>query len=457
MPVTIVVPQLGESVVEGTVGKWLKKEGDPIAKDEPIVEIITDKINIELPAPSAGTLGKITIAEGVVAQVGQQLGVILAQGESMPAGNGAAAPQAAKPQQAPPPQQPKQQQAPAGGNASAPPTNASAPRSGAAVAEPPSRGEDQRVSPAVRKLLKEHQLDVSRIRGSGMGGRVTREDVLNHIEGSRVAASAGGRAPSAPTPSAPQAQPQPLKPIPAPAFAQEGSREEDVQQATNVRKKIAENMLRSRHMAAHCSTWDEVDMTELVSLRGRLKEKVKATYGVNLTYMPFILKAAVKALHEYPMLNASMTESGEIHYKKYYNVGIAVHRDSGLIVPVLRDADRKTLLQIANEIEDLGSRARADKLQLNDIQGGTFTITNAGMFGATASTPIINYPEVGVLGVHLIQERPVVRDHRIVIRQMMTLVVSFDHRLVDGTPAVQFLHRVKELLEHPESWLLDTI
>jgi 2-oxoglutarate dehydrogenase complex dihydrolipoamide succinyltransferase (E2) component len=446
MPVTIVVPQLGESVVEGTVGKWLKKEGDPIAKDEPIVEIITDKINIELPAPSAGTLGKITIPEGTVAQVGQELGQILAQGESMPQGGAKqAAPKPAPSQPEPRPAAPSPSPAPE--------------RAGTAVAER-MNGEEQRVSPAVRKLLKEHNLDVARIRGSGMGGRVTREDVLNHIEGSRVAASAPSAPPSGQAPGrvpAPQAAPQPLKPIPAPAFAQAGSREEEVVQATNVRKKIAENMLRARHMAAHCSTWDEVDMTALVALRARLKEKVKATYGVNVTYMPFIVKAVVRALHEYPMLNASMTESGEIHYKKFYNIGIAVHRDSGLIVPVLHDADRKTLLQVAQEIEDLGSRARADKLQLNDIQGGTFTITNAGMFGATASTPIINYPEVGVLGVHLIQERPVVRDHRIVIRNMMTLVVSFDHRLVDGTPAVQFLHRVKELLEDPESWLLDSI
>ena len=439
MPVTIVVPQLGESVVEGTVGKWLKKEGDPIAKDEPIVEIITDKINIELPAPSAGTLGKIMIAEGVVAQVGQQLGVILAQGESMPAGAagpGTAGGAAGQPQ--PPAPRAASASAGAGGNASSgsAPSRVEAPsRTGAAVAESPAGGEDQRVSPAVRKLLKEHSLELSRIRGSGMGGRVTREDVLNHIEGSKVAASAGAYA----QPSAP------------------GSREEDVQQATNVRKKIAENMLRSRHLAAHCATWDEVDMTRLVELRTRLKERVKATYGVGLTYMPFIIKAVVRGLREFPMLNASMTEGGEIHYKKYYNVGVAVHRDSGLIVPVLHDADRKTLLQLAQEIEDLGSRARADKLQLADIQGGTFTVTNAGMFGATASMPIINYPEVGVLGVHLIQERPIVRDHRIVIRQMMTLVLSFDHRLVDGTPAVQFLHRVKELLEDPESWLLDSI
>jgi len=452
MPVTIVVPQLGESVVEGTVGKWLKKEGEPIAKDEPIVEIITDKINIELPAPAAGTLGKITVPEGTVAQVGQQLGVILQQGESLPAGSQAAPAQPTSARPSAPPAPP-----PAGGAPAREPAPA---RAGTAVAEAPS-GDDQRVSPAVRKLLKEHSLDLSGIRGSGMGGRVTREDVLNHIEAGKIAASAGAGAP-APQPApglapgrAPVA-PKPLKPIPGAAFTQPGSREEVVQPLTNVRKKIAENMLRSRHSAAHCSTWDEVDMTALVEMRARLKERIKTTYGVNLTYMPFIMKAVVRALREFPILNASMTES-EVHFKKYYNIGVAVHRDQGLIVPVVHDADRKTMLQLSQEIEDLGSRARADKLTLNDIQGGTFTITNAGMFGATASTPIINYPEVGVLGVHLIQERPVVRDHRIVIRQMMTLVLSFDHRLVDGTPAVQFLHRVKELLEDPESWLLDSI
>ena len=452
MPVTIVVPQLGESVVEGTVGKWLKKEGEPIAKDEPIVEIITDKINIELPAPAAGTLGKITVPEGTVAQVGQQLGVILQQGESLPAGSQAAP---AQPSSARPPAPPAPP--PAGGAPAREPAPA---RAGTAVADAPS-GDDQRVSPAVRKLLKEHSLDLSGIRGSGMGGRVTREDVLNHIEAGKIAASAGAGAPSpqpAPglAPGRAPVAPKPLKPIPGAPFTQPGSREEVVQPLTNVRKKIAENMLRSRHSAAHCSTWDEVDMTALVEMRARLKERIKTTYGVNLTYMPFIMKAVVRALREFPILNASMTES-EVHFKKYYNIGVAVHRDQGLIVPVVHDADRKTMLQLSQEIEDLGSRARADKLTLNDIQGGTFTITNAGMFGATASTPIINYPEVGVLGVHLIQERPVVRDHRIVIRQMMTLVLSFDHRLVDGTPAVQFLHRVKELLEDPESWLLDSI
>jgi 2-oxoglutarate dehydrogenase E2 component (dihydrolipoamide succinyltransferase) len=494
MPVTIVVPQLGESVVEGTIGKWLKKVGEPIAKDEPIVEIITDKINIELPAPSAGTLGEITAAEGVVAQVGEKLGTILAAGESLPANGaggaktqqpaaashgGGGAPTATTPPPAAAPAAPKsdvaQGDAPMGAVAAGPRTPPSAPavpggRGGAGMpgmaphATPSDDG--QRLSPAVRKLVKENDVDVSQIRGSGMGGRVTREDVLTHLEARKVAASAPGvrseTAPAydapaggAPRPAAPEA-PRPTKAIPTSAFAAPGTREEKVEPLTNVRKMIAQNMVKSRHTAAHCAVSVEVDMNSLVEMRGRLKEKVQRDYGIKLTYMPFIVKSVVRALKEHPILNASMTDT-EVHYKKYYNIGFAVHRDQGLIVPVIRDADRKNLLQIAHDIEDLSGRARAEKLTLDDIQGGTFTITNAGMFGATSSVPVINVPEVGILGVHLIEERAVVRDHRVVVRWMMTLVLSFDHRLVDGTPAVQFLHRVKELLEDPESWLLDSI
>ena len=501
MPVTIVVPQLGESVVEGTIGKWLKQVGEPIAKDEPIVEIITDKINIELPAPTAGTLGEITAAEGTVAQVGEKLGSILAPGESLPAG-GAAAPapahaaagaasgagagagvdakaaRAAAATPASPESRTPQGDAPLGAVAAGPRTAASAPAFGNAPPGHPAGGpatnnaaphvapheDGQRLSPAVRKLVKENDVDVSQIRGSGMGGRVTREDVLTYLEARKVAASAPGRGAPAMAPGrmdrfepAPAAPPsQPTKAIPAPAFAAPGTREEAVEPLTNVRKMIAQNMVKARHTAAHCAVADEVDMTALVEMRGRLKERVQKEYGVKLTYMPFIVKAVVRALKEHPILNASMTDT-EVRYKKYYNIGIAVHRDQGLIVPVVHDADRKNLLQIAADIEDLGARARAEKLTLNDIQGGTFSITNAGMFGATSSVPVINVPEVGILGVHLIEERPVVRDHRIVVRWMMTLVLSFDHRLVDGTPAVQFLHRVKELLEDPESWLLDAV
>ena len=456
MPVTIVVPQLGESVVEGTIGKWLKKVGDPIAKDEPIVEIITDKINIELPSPAAGTLGAIAVPEGQVAQVGDPLGQILAAGESASAAPAAPKPAAAG-SPAPQPAAPQPARETAGAPAPSRPAPSPAPAYATAVAAPPST-DGQRLSPAVRKLAKEHQVDVGQIRGSGMGGRVTREDVLTHLEARKVAASAPSQAATAAPGRAPEAapQPKPLKPIPTSAFATAGARESERKPLTNIRKKIAENMVKSRHTAAHCSTWDEVDMTNLVELRKRLKDRVRMEYGVGLTYMPFIMRAVVRALKEYPILNASMTDT-EVELKKYYNIGVAVHRDQGLIVPVVHDADRKTLLQLAAEIDDLGRRARNDKLTLDDIQGGTFTITNAGMFGATASTPIINVPEVGILGVHLIQERPVVRDHRIAVRWMMNLVISFDHRLVDGTPAVQFLHRVKELLEDPESWLLDSV
>lgn len=468
MPTTIVVPQLGESVVEGTIGKWLKKVGDSIAKDEPIVEIITDKINIELPAPTAGTLGRVLIPEGTVAQVGQELGVILAPGESLagaaaavaaPAMAMAGGPSAAGTAQAMTPREPGPMASPT------PPS--------AALPEAPS-ADGQHLSPAVRKLVREHGVDLSQIRGTGLGGRVTREDVLGYLE-HRVPARPGPAAVSAPAarPGTPAAVPEPprtatsaagaaapaapsRKPIPGPVTGGTAPREEVVEPAGSVRKKIAENMLRARHMAAHCAVSDEVDMTALVEMRGRLKEKVLAEYGVKLTYMPFIVKAVVKALREHPVLNASLIED-QIHYKKYYNIGVAAHRDAGLIVPVVHAADRKSLLQLASEIEDLGTRARTEKLTLDDIQGGTFTITNAGMFGATSSVPVINYPEVGILGVHLIEERPVVREHRVVVRWMMTLTLSFDHRLVDGTPAVKFLHRVKELLEDPESWLLEAV
>ena len=309
----------------------MKKVGEPIAKDEPIVEIITDKINIELPAPTAGTLGQIAVAEGVVAQVGDTLGVILGPGESLPAGGAPAAkaPAASASPSASAPSRPAPTPA-----APAPAPAMSAPAAmmtDTAVATAPPSTDGARPSPAVRKLAKEHNLDVSQIRGSGMSGRVTREDVLSHIEARRVAVSAGigagtpafaapGMAPSA----APAAAPRPLSPIPTPVLSAPGSREVEVKPLTNIRKKIAENMVRSRHTTAHCSSWDEVDMTALVELRGRLKDRVKTQYGLNLTYMPFIMRAVTRALKDYPVLNASMTDT-EVHYKKYYNIGVAVH------------------------------------------------------------------------------------------------------------------------------------
>jgi len=288
-----------------------------------------------------------------------------------------------------------------------------------------------RTSPVVRRLAREYGVELSRIRGTGLGGRVTRKDLLAFL----------AKKPAAPAPVRVTA--------PSPGG-------EEVIPLTGVRKLIAEHMVKSRHTAAHTLTIDEVDMTRLVSLRQSNKDAVKEKYGVKLTYMPFLIKATVWALKEHPWVNASIVED-QIVVKRYYHIGMAVARDLGLIVPVIHDADQKTLLEIAKEVEDLAERARQDKLTLSEIQGGTFTITNAGGYGAILSAPVINWPEVAILGVHQIQERPVVVNHEVAVRWMMYLSLSFDHRLVDGSLAVSFLQRLKQYLENPDQWLVDAM
>lgn len=426
MATNIVIPQMGESVVEATIGKWLKKEGDPVKKDEPVVEIMTDKINAEIPAHKSGVLGKILIGEGTVVPIGAEIGVLLdSANEPIPEkylkGNG-------------------------GG--------VSATHSGAAPASAPSApaaapaGDDDdlkgvRTSPAVRRLAREHGIDLTQIKGTGGGGRITKEDVEAYI--------ASGK--KAPAPSAPSA---PKQPIPtAPSARPTGPREEVVPYA-GVRKVIGDHMVKSKQTAMHYTTFDECDFTSLVELRQRHKSQIQEKYGVNLTYLPFIIKAACFALKEFPVVNASIM-GDKIVYKKYCNIGVAVGRDSGLIVPVIKDADTKNVLQLAAEIAGLSKKAHADKLTLDDIQGGTFTVTNAGMFGAIASTPIINHPEVAILGVHMIQKRPVVRNDQIVIRDMMTFSLSLDHRLVDGHVGVQFLRRLINYLENPWEWMMTNV
>ncbi|EQB62944.1 MAG: Dihydrolipoamide acetyltransferase E2 component of pyruvate dehydrogenase complex [candidate division Zixibacteria bacterium RBG-1] len=421
MPIPIVVPQLGESVVEGTVGKWLKKEGEKVAKDEPIVEIMTDKINVEIPSPKAGVLAKILVPENTVVPIGQEIGILAEAGESISNISASASPAPAKTEVKPQPTQPKPEV-----------------RASGSVAVEDAKTDQARLSPAVRRLVKENNIDISKINGTGSGGRITREDILAYLE--------KGGTPA--TTKAPAIQP---KVVAAPTTA--GPLEE-VLPLTFVRKKISEHMSLSRRTVAHCTTWDEADMKKLVEIREKLKEPFQKKHNLKLTYMPFIMKATVFALKEYPHMNASMTEENMI-VKKYYHLGMAVGREVGLIVVVVRDCDKKSILEITREINELGDKARADKLSLNDIQGSTFTITNAGMFGALASTPIINYPEVGILGIHMIQKRAVVVDDQIVIRPMMTMCLSFDHRLIDGHYAVQFLQRVKYYLESPEEWLLN--
>jgi 2-oxoglutarate dehydrogenase complex dihydrolipoamide succinyltransferase (E2) component len=449
MPISIVVPQLGESVAEGTVAKWLKAEGERVRKEEPLVEIQTDKINVEIPSPAEGILSKILVAEGTTVLVGTEIATLAGAEEPATAGApaAAAAPSAAPPRPAAP------AQAPAPSPAST--LSAVAPfRAPAMVGGGNGHGDGQvleeqrRLSPSVRKIMREQNVslnEIAAIPGSGVSGRVTRDDLLDYLK-SRVASPSTAPAAARPSAPAPAALPGFMTPRVEPGTS--GAREEVVP-FSKVRKLIAENMLRSKHGAAHTHCFDECDMSAIVALKRDWGPKLEAQ-GVKLTYMPFFIKASVLALKEFPWVNGEVRGDTMV-VKRYYNIGVAVGRDEkGLIVPNLKDCDRKNLVQIAAEVNDLAARARADRLRPDDIQGGTFSITNAGVYGAINSSPVINFPEVAILGVHKIAERPVIRDGQIVARPMMNASIGFDHRVVDGELAVKFLRRVCELLERPE-------
>lgn len=423
MPVSIVVPQMGESVVEGTVGRWLKAEGDPIQKDETVVEIMTDKVNVELPAIASGTLGKILVPEGTVVGVGTEIGVILGAGESLNGGEGAkSAPAAAKSSE--------------GGTTTA----TMAPPAVTITRQGESADGEKRSSPVVRRLLREHGLTLDEITGSGGDGRVTKEDVLSYV---RTRQSSPKAAPAPASPSKPASAPSPLT-IPV----VHGTEKVERQPLVGVRKLIADHMVKSKQISPHVMSMDEVDLTELTRVRKENKEEWTQLAGANVTYLPFFIKAAVAALREFPTVNASI-DGDSIVYKKYYHIGIAVARDEGLIVPVIKFADQKSILHLAREAADLADRARRNQLKPDEVTGSTFTLTNAGMFGALASTPVINQPEVAIVGMHMIQKRPVVREDQIVVRDMMYLTISFDHRLIDGHVAVQFLRNICRRLENP--------
>jgi 2-oxoglutarate dehydrogenase complex dihydrolipoamide succinyltransferase (E2) component len=464
MAISIVVPQLGESVAEGTVSKWLKAVGDRVRKEEPLVEIQTDKINVEIPSPSDGTLQSIVVPEGTTVLVGTEIGVLAGAGES--AGAPAAAPAAAAaaasaPARATAP--PPVTSAPA---AVAPPPPAPAPSSFAASR--PSNGDStvsdgRNLSPAVRKIMREQNVsgaEVASIRGSGVSGRVTRDDLLEYLNHRGAAPAAGALTPGFASPLAPAA-PTHAEPLPsflraaaapgtAAAVAGGGPRTESVP-FTKVRRLIAENMVKAKHTAAHTHCFDEADMSAIVALKKEWSPRLEAQ-GVKLTYMPFFIKAATLALKEHPWMNGSVSPQGDaMILKHYYNIGMAVGRDEkGLIVPNIKDCDRKNLAQIAAEVNDIAARARNDRLKPDEIQDGTFSITNAGVYGAINSAPVINVPEVAIMGVHKIVERPVVKDGQIVVRPMMNASIGFDHRVVDGELAVKFLRRVCALLEQPQ-------
>jgi 2-oxoglutarate dehydrogenase E2 component (dihydrolipoamide succinyltransferase) len=408
------VPTLGESVTEATIGKWFKQPGDPVAVDEPLVELETDKVTIEVPAPAAGVLGDIAAKDGETVAVGALLGQI-----KEGAKDGASAPAAAP-----------------AAKVSAPPAEKPAPAPSPAKSPSP----DAPLAPSVRRLSAESGVDASTVPGSGKDGRVTKGDMMAAIE----------RAASAPTPVA---QPAAAVHVRAPSPADDAAREERVKM-TRLRQTIARRLKDAQNVAAMLTTFNEVDMSAVMHLRSQYKDLFEKKHGVKLGFMGFFVKACVQALKEIPAVNAEI-DGADLIYKNYYHIGIAVGTEKGLVVPVVRDCDLKSLAQIEKEIADYGRRAREGLLKIEEMQGGTFTITNGGVYGSLMSTPILNAPQSGILGMHKIQERPVVIAGKIEARPMMYLAVSYDHRIVDGREAVTFLVRVKEVLEDPARLVVD--
>ena len=415
------VPTLGESVTEATIGKWFKKPGDAIAVDEPLVELETDKVTIEVPAPVAGVLGDIAAKDGDTVAVGALLGQIKE-------GSGAAP--AAKAE--------RKGEAPAKAAAPAAPQPAAAKPAPSSPAKAPAA--DMPLAPSVRKLAAESSMDATTVPGTGKDGRVTKGDMLAAIE----------RAAAQPMPvTAPAAAVQ----VRAPTPPDDAAREERVRM-TRLRQTIARRLKEAQNTAAMLTTFNEVDMSHVMALRTQYRDLFEKKHGVKLGFMGFFVRACVQALKEIPAVNAEI-DGADIIYKNYYHLGIAVGTERGLVVPVVRDCDHKSLAEIEKTITDFGRRARDGALTIEEMQGGTFTITNGGIYGSLMSTPILNAPQSGILGMHKIQERPMVVGGKIEARPMMYLALSYDHRIVDGREAVTFLVRVKECLEEPARLVLD--
>jgi pyruvate dehydrogenase E2 component (dihydrolipoamide acetyltransferase) len=425
----VIMPQMGESIAEGTVTKWLKNVGDRVERDEPLFEISTDKVDAEIPSPAAGILREVRVAPGTTVPVNTVVAVIAAEaaGAAVAPPVPAAAPVPASPPAAAPP--PPVEYQIEGEAPPPPPAPPPAPAPAAERLRSEMTAEELRLtrsSPVVRKIAAEHQVDIRAVPGTGIGGRVTKQDILGHI-----GSVAPGAAASPPAPS-------------APATAPGGARVEVVPMSP-IRRRTAEHMVLSRRTSAHVSTVFEIDMTRVEQLR----QKHKAAFeerGVRLTYTPFILKAVVDALKAFPVLNASI-DGDNVVYRKDVNLGVAVALDWGLIVPVIHHADEKNVLGLARAAHDLAERAHAKKLKVEEVQGGTFTVTNPGVFGSLFGTPIINQPQVAILDVGVIEKRPVVRDDAIAIRTMAYFALTFDHRLVDGADADRFMAHIKATLQ----------
>jgi pyruvate dehydrogenase E2 component (dihydrolipoamide acetyltransferase) len=466
MAVDVVMPQMGESIFEGTITKWLKKPGDKVERDEPLFEISTDKVDAEIPSPSAGVLKEIKIPEGQTVPIQTIVAVIDGAGGAA----GGAAASAPAPAAEPAPAKPAAVPTPSASAPTAKPAAAFAPAPAASTApalvSAGSTGTERiHSSPLVRRLAKEHNVDLAAIEGTGAGGRITKQDIEAVIAG-----SSASRPSAAVASVTPVAHPTPLAPPAAAPVAGSGAaaahgtqyipalqlavpRERlyfgnyEVQPLSVMRQKIAEHMVASKHVSPHVYSVDEIDMTKIAAIRAKAKEEFEKRYETKLTFMPFFVKAAVAGLRAYPTLNASLDGTNIIFHKEI-NVGMAVALDWGLIVPVIKNADEKNLLGIQRNLNDLAERARSKKLKPEEVQEGTFSITNPGVFGGLFGLPVISQPNVGILGLGAIEKRPVVINDSIAIRSMCYVTLSYDHRVVDGAVAHQFLHKVKETLEN---------
>ena len=441
MAIEIKVPTLGESVADATVARWIKSTGDAVKADEPVVELETDKVTLEVPAPAAGTLGEIMAAEGAVVEVGAGL-AMLNEGAA-PAAKAEALETAAKETAAK--ETPAKQE-----QAKVPAASTAAPAPAAQPATAPKS--DMPLSPAVRRLVAENNINPAMIAGTGVDGRLTKADILAHMKGGSSAAPVSAASPvSAGTPvSTAPAQPAAV-PRQTPR-AEDATREERVPMS-KLRKVIASRLKAAQNNAAMLTTFNEIDMTALMALRSDYRQDFETTHGIRLGFMGMFVLAAVQALREFPAVNAEI-DGGDIIYKNYYNIGVAVGTPQGLVVPVVRDAGDMGLADIETTIGDFGARARNGKITPDEMAGGTFTISNGGVYGSLMSTPILNPPQSGILGMHKIEKRPIVVDDAIVIRPMMYLALSYDHRIIDGREAVSFLSRIKDMVEDPRRLLL---
>ncbi len=427
MEYKVVVPPLGESVVEGTLVKWIKNEGDTIKADDALVEIMTDKINVEIPSPYDGVMKKHLVKIDTVVEIGQELAIMDVEGEvtatktfdtSSAKGDDKI---------------PQEQTAPIPAEEF---TEAAAHHRDQGIhADEKSINEGIKAiksSPVVRRLAREHFIDLRKVHGTGNDGRISKEDVIKYIDARHTVD------------------------LVKPDFVFPDLELEEIIPVTGIRKVISEHMVASAFTIPHVTTFDECDMTRVKAWRKKYVDRIEKEHGVRITYMPFIAKAIIFAAKEFPWINATL-EDDKLHVKKYFNIGMAVARDNSLIVPVIKHCEQKSLLQIAKDMRDMADKANADKLKIEEITGGTISITNAGGMGALGSTPIIAKPQVAILGVHKIVEKPVVRDGEIVIRPILNFGMSFDHRVVDGGYAVQFLRRMIEFLEDPDSWVLGVV